>query len=116
LSWHRQTRMPLFAWSSQARGFFVPGLASPDKRSNDEIVRCWYSEDNFERQKRCFQLADKMGVQPINIALAYVLEQPFETFALVGPRSIAETVSTFGGLKIELSDEQLRWLNLESKA
>jgi predicted dehydrogenase/aryl-alcohol dehydrogenase-like predicted oxidoreductase len=114
MAWHRRSGMPLFAWSSQARGFFVPGLASPEKRDNDELVRCWYSDENFERQKRCFELARKKGVQPINVALAYVLNQPFDTFALIGPRTITETASSFEGLKTELTKREVAWLNLKS--
>ena len=80
----------------------------------EELLRCWYSEDNFQRQERANELARKKGVEPINIALAYVLGQSFEAFALVGPRHISETVSTFGGLSVHLTPEEIRWLNLET--
>ena len=59
------------------------------------------------------KLAIELGVQPINIALAYVLCQPFPTWALVGPREISETVSTLGGASLKLTPQQLAWLNLE---
>jgi aryl-alcohol dehydrogenase-like predicted oxidoreductase len=104
--------MSLLAWSSQARGFFT-NRAHPDKRDDEEMVRCWYSDDNFQRRERAIELARKKGVEPINIALAYVLGQPFSTFALVGPRLISETVSTCGGLSVNLTPEEIKWLNLE---
>ncbi|MBL8027822.1 MAG: aldo/keto reductase [Fibrobacteres bacterium] len=113
--WHKKTKTPVFAWSSQARGFFVAGLASPDKKDSAEMVNTWYSDDNFERQKRCFELAKQKNVQPINIALAYVLHQQFETFALIGPRFIDETRSSFEGLKVSLSEKEVKWLNLEAE-
>ncbi|MGQ9662897.1 MAG: aldo/keto reductase [Kiritimatiellia bacterium] len=72
-SWLKRTQMPLLAWSSQARGFFLPGRASPDKKDDPELVRCWYSEENFLRLERAKELAAKYGVEPINIALAWVL-------------------------------------------
>jgi len=111
-SWFARTQMPLLAWSSQARGFFA-GRAHPDDRSDEELVRCWYSADNFRRLARAEELAKKRGVLPINIALAYVLAQPFPTFALIGPRTLAETRSGARGLEVELTTEELRWLNLE---
>jgi aryl-alcohol dehydrogenase-like predicted oxidoreductase len=46
------------------------------------------------------------------VALAYVLAQQFPTFALVGPRSIAEYRATMTGLGIELNEEQTSWLDL----
>jgi aryl-alcohol dehydrogenase-like predicted oxidoreductase len=108
-AWLRDNQMPLFAWSSQARGFFT-GRAGPDKRSDAELVRCWYSDDNFERSSRAIQLAAELQVDPINIALAYVLSLPFPTFALIGPRNCAELHSTWKAIGIALSPEHLAWL------
>jgi len=110
--WFRRTQMPLMSWSSQACGFFA-GAASPENRSNPEFARCWYSEDNFLRLARARELAAKRGVQPINIALAYVLCQPFPTFPLIGPRTLKETRVALQGLEVQLAPEELRRLNLE---
>ena len=90
--WFKDRQIALLPWSSQSRGFFVPGLAAPDKRENAELVRCWYSDDNFKRLDRANELAKKYNVSPLNIALAYVLKQPFPTFPLIGPRSSAKRV------------------------
>lgn len=110
--WLTRTQMPLMPWSSQARGFFT-GRARPDDHSDEELVRCWYSEDNFQRLARVNELARKRGVLPINIALAYVLCQPFPTFPLIGPRALEETRTSWQGVDIELTPAELRWLNLE---
>ncbi|HEX8237179.1 MAG TPA: aldo/keto reductase [Abditibacteriaceae bacterium] len=109
--WFTTTQMPLFAWSSQARGFFVRG--NPEYTDDAELVRCWYSEDNFRRLERVQQIAKERGVSPINIALAYVLNQPFPTYALIGPRTLSETRTSLPGLDIELTSEELRRLNLD---
>lgn len=111
-AWLTKTQMPIMPWSSQARGFFT-GRAHPDDHSDEELVRCWYSEDNFRRLDRVNEMAQKRGVLPINIALAYVLCQPFPTFPLIGPRQLSETRTSFPALSIELTPEELRWLNLE---
>ncbi len=111
-AWLTKTQMPLMPWSSQARGFFT-GRAHPDDHSDPELVRSWYSEDNFQRLERVNQMAQEWGVLPINIALAYVLCQPFPTFPLIGPRALSETRTSLPALDIELSPEELRWLNLE---
>jgi len=112
-SWLTRTQTPLLAWSSQARGFFLPGRAAPDKREDEELVRCWYADDNFQRLRRVNELAARRNVLPINVALAYVLHQPFPTFALIGPRQLSETRTSFGALGIDLSDGELRWLDLQ---
>jgi predicted dehydrogenase/aryl-alcohol dehydrogenase-like predicted oxidoreductase len=110
--WLKRTQTPLLPWSSQARGFFTD-RAGPDQHGDKELERCWYSQDNFARRARAVELAERRGVQPIQIALAYVLCQPFPTFPLIGPRRPAETESSFKALEIELSPKEVKWLNLE---
>jgi predicted dehydrogenase/diketogulonate reductase-like aldo/keto reductase len=110
--WLIESGLSLLAWSSQARGFFTE-RGERGRTEDAEMARCWQSDDNFQRRDRAIELAKKKGVQPINIALAYVLSQPFPAFALVGPRTIAETASTVQGLALTLTAEELRWLNLE---
>ena len=102
----------LMPWSSQARGFFTD-RAAPDKTADVELARCWYSPDNFRRQERARELARKLGVTPIIIALAYVLCQAFPTFPMIGPATIDETRESCEALKVKLTVEQLHWLNLE---
>ena len=112
--WLTERQIPLFPWSSQARGFFT-GRARPDDRRDEELVRCYYSDDNFERLRRASELGDELGVAATAIALAYVLHQPFPTFPLIGPRTIAETASSLAGLAVELSPEQVAWLDLRTE-
>jgi len=109
--WFEKTQMPLLAWSSLARGFFATG--DPENKSDESMVRSWYSPDNFERLKRAKELASKKGVTAVAIAMAYVLNQPFPTFALFGPATINEMNESMRGLDIQLTTDELRWLNLE---
>ena len=111
-AWLARTQVPLIPWSSQARGFFTE-RADPNDRSDKELVRCWYGDDNFRRRERAYEMARRRGVLPIQIALAYVLRQPFPTFPLIGPRTLAETRTSLGALAIDLSPDDLAWLNLE---
>ncbi|MFH1009128.1 MAG: aldo/keto reductase [Candidatus Latescibacterota bacterium] len=113
-AWLGRSKLALLPWSSQARGFFVPSRAHPDKREDASLVNCWYSDDNFRRQARAIELAEKYHVEPINIALAWVLCQPFATFPLIGPRKISETRSCVRALDVRLSPEELKYLNLEA--
>ncbi|HXH33061.1 MAG TPA: aldo/keto reductase [Plantibacter sp.] len=112
-AWLEETKTPLLPWSSQARGFFT-GRAEPDDLSDPELVRCYYSDDNFERLARARSLGAELGVAPTAIALAYVLAQDFPTFALIGPRSIEETRSSTDALSLHLTPEQVAWLDLRS--
>ena len=125
-AWLTAEQMPLLPWSSQARGFFTPrfdavaeAVASKvdagfgNQPSDAEMRRCWFADDNFERRRRAVQLASEKGVAPINVALAYVINQPFPCFALFGPRTLEETRSSLAALSVELTDRERAWLNLE---
>ena len=119
--------LALFPWSSQARGFFTPrfdqvragsgtNTATAWNQPGDaEMVRCWFSDENFDRRERAVDIAAHKGIDPINIALAYVLVQPFKTFPLIGPRFLWETSSSLRSLEVELNDAELAWLDLASK-
>lgn len=110
-AWLEQTQLPSLPWSSQARGFFT-GRAAPDRRDDPELARCWYSDDNFERKRRAEALARSRGVEPIALALAWVLHQPFPTFPIIGPLAVAEIGSSLAALAITLSPAELAWLDL----
>jgi predicted dehydrogenase/aryl-alcohol dehydrogenase-like predicted oxidoreductase len=108
-AWLEARQLPNFAWSSQGRGFFTD-LAGRDKRDNTELVRVWYSGKNFERRDRAVALARELGKEPIHVALAYVLAQPFPVIPLIGPRTLRELDHSVKALDICLTPEQVRWL------
>ncbi len=80
-AWLKRRQIPNFSWSSQGRGFFTDA-AGRDKFDNAEIVNSWYSPRNFKRRDRAIELAKELGVAPIQVALAYVLNQPLEVIPL----------------------------------
>jgi predicted dehydrogenase/aryl-alcohol dehydrogenase-like predicted oxidoreductase len=109
-AWLEDSQIPLFPWASQARGFF--SRAHPGDVSDPLLVRGYYGDGNFERLARARQLADRLGVTPTAVALAYVLHQRFPTFAIIGPRTLNETRTSAAALDIELDDETIAWLDL----
>jgi predicted dehydrogenase/aryl-alcohol dehydrogenase-like predicted oxidoreductase len=109
-AWLAQTQTALVPWSSQARGFFTD-RAAPDRNDDPDLVRCWYGDENFRRKARAEDLAKRRGVEPVQVALAYVLCQPFPTFPIIGPRSIDELRSSVKALEVELSEGDVRWLD-----
>ena len=106
-----------FAWSAQARGFFldrppVAGIGTNDPGAA-EVARCWHSPENFQRRERARTLAGERGVAPLHVALAYVLAQAFPSFALIGPRTVEEIRDCLRALDLTLSREETAWLDLE---
>ena len=110
-AWHEDTQTPCFAWSAQGRGFFDPTRAGRDI-DNPQLAEAYYSEDNFKRQDRAIELAEKKGCHPMAIASAYVLSQKFPVFPMVGPATLEESYRTFAALDITLTDEEVAWLEM----
>ena len=105
-AWYERTGMPLFAWSAQAAGFFA-GVDVPD------VARVYESRGNRERLRRATELAQARGCAANHIALAWVLNQPFPTYALIGPRTVAELEDSIAALEVELTPAECAWLDLE---
>lgn len=114
--WYRRSNIALFAWSSQAAGFFTGRYSETDLENpgTKEMAKVWFNESNFQRLRRARELAGRRGVTPNQVALAYVLGESPKTFALIGPERIEELRESVAALELELSESERRWLNLES--
>lgn len=116
--WYAQHRMPLFTWSSIARGFFSGRWDRTNYQqmagtADDSSIRAYCHEPNFQRLDRVRQLAQQLQLTVPQIALAWVINQPLNIFALVGCRSEQEFIQCRDAANIQLTDHQRDWLNLE---
>jgi aryl-alcohol dehydrogenase-like predicted oxidoreductase len=109
--WYLDNRFPLIAWSSLGRGFFSHG--SPENTEDENLVRTFYSDDNFERKRRAQELGQRKGLKDIEVALAYVTNQTFPAMALVGPQNKDELLSCIKGADFKLTDDEITWLELK---
>jgi len=114
----KEKQIAIFPWSSQARGFFLnrqefEGSLHISNPNHQEQNRVWVNADNLERRRRCFSLAKEKKVEPIELALAFVLNQDFPSFPLIGPRNFFETRSSLTALNIELTLQERDWLDLK---
>lgn len=119
-SWYQENQMPLFTWSSIASGFFSGRVNRENYDAlveqglfDDSSVRAYCTDENFERLDRVGQLAEEKGLSIPQVALAYVLGQPLNIYALVGARNGDEIRANLQALQTELSADEMAWLNLE---
>jgi aryl-alcohol dehydrogenase-like predicted oxidoreductase len=113
LEWYHASQLPLLSWSSQGGGFFS-GRFIPERTDDANMVRVYYNEANWERLRRATHFGQQLGLSAIQIALAWVLSLPnLPTFALIGPRSVEELESSLAVADLELTPDQVAWLNLE---
>jgi aryl-alcohol dehydrogenase-like predicted oxidoreductase len=110
--WYEHSGLALFAWSSQAGGFFT-GRYSRNDRQLTDTARYWFNDDNFRRLDRVRKLAAQKGVALAQVALAYVLCQPAHVFAVAGPLTVGELRDSVAAVDLTVTADELRHLNLE---
>jgi aryl-alcohol dehydrogenase-like predicted oxidoreductase len=119
-NYYAETRIPVFAWSSLAGGFFS-GRITRENTSRWEdyymklAVECYASEENFRRLDRVAELAQRKDATIPQIAMAWVMRQGLNLFALVGCNNGEEFAQNAAALEIEISDEEAQWLNLDDE-
>ena len=117
LNYLTDNKIMLFPWSSQARGFFIKKkeITSNEHFSNpslEEEIRVWHDVKNLKRREKCFEIAESRNVQPIQVALAYVIQKSPLIFPLIGPRTIMETNSSIAATKLNLSEDEMNELSI----
>ena len=127
MNYLEENQIAHLSWSSQGRGYFLPRKireSIEDKITKDESawrkpgehssgpISCYDSEQNRERRKRAEDLAKKLNVSTQNIAGAWPLNQPFPSFALIGPRKTEEIDTSLPSLEISINKQQSEFLNL----
>ncbi len=117
-AWYQKTGMPVFSWSSLARGFFSGRITRANfeqtKSSIDaSSVRAYCYEENFERLDRAEQLAKEKGVAVPQIALAFVHAQPLNLFTCIGAASREEIEANAAAMEVRLTAAEVEWLDLK---
>ncbi len=113
LTFLRQGGITHFSWSSQARGYFLPEALRNRLPADTAPETCFGSPANALRRTRAEELAAAKGVSANAVALAWVLNQSFQSLALVGPRSPGEIAGSLPGATLTLTPAEVAWLNLE---
>lgn len=83
LQWYSEHQRPLFAYSSQAKGFFskfAEGIAL-----NAKVTKRFVSENNIKRAERVKRLSETYQCPASSIVLSYITSAPFPSVAIIGP-------------------------------
>jgi aryl-alcohol dehydrogenase-like predicted oxidoreductase len=100
-------------WSPLARGFLM-GNRRPDKtgetarsRTDSFAHQMYYRAFDFQVVERVKELAERRGVSPAQIGLAWLLHQPGITAPIVGASKMPHLEDAVAALQVRLSDEEL---------
>ena len=117
-NWFIQNGIPVFAYSSFARGFFSGKYKTYMKEDISTILPSYVKEEyyypgNIERLRRAEQLAEEKHITVGQINLAWILAQKLYVCPILSPSTPEHLAENLKGMEIILTHEQCRWLNLE---
>ena len=99
IDWYREHNFPLAVYSPTAHGFFD---------GHDTSV--YQSAENNARRERAAQLARKYNATPGQIALAYLINQPFAVFPIIGTSKVARLREALKSDELTLTADEIAWL------
>jgi aryl-alcohol dehydrogenase-like predicted oxidoreductase len=108
-NWHIETQTPNVCWSSLSHGFFS-GKQDLDDAVNAELVRTYDNAENWGRLHRAMEIGRSRNLTATQIACAFVLSQKYPSLAVTSPESVEELRELVEASEVELSDEELFWL------
>lgn len=116
--WYAAQKMPVIAYSSLGRGFFSGRVQSSRPESAREVLDSfaqigYISDDNFHRLARAEELAAEKGVKVPQIAMAWIMNQPLDVYAVVGSSNPERMKSNIEASELKLTEAECRWLDLE---
>lgn len=118
-AWYAANRMPVFAYSVMARGFFSGRVRSDDPTSALQTmdaagIRGYAHPENFERLRRCEILAAERDATVAGIAMAWLFNQhALDIYALTSPSTPARMGESIAASRIQLTEAECLWLDLE---
>jgi aryl-alcohol dehydrogenase-like predicted oxidoreductase len=108
MAWYERTKLPLISWSPLARGYFADPIAVVDEAP--AATAAFDSPANRARRARAQRLAVDLGATANQVALAWLLNQPFPTWATIGATTIPQLDESMAAAALSLTGEQVRWL------
>ena len=106
----------IIPWSPLARGFLTGDRKreeeNPTTRAKSDALshRLYYQETDFTIVDRVVALAERKGVQPAQIALAWLLHRPEVTAPIIGATKLVHLEEAVAALEVQLSAEDMTYL------
>jgi 1-deoxyxylulose-5-phosphate synthase len=112
----REEGIGVIPWSPLARGFLAGNRRSASDadtergRTDAFAHNLYYAPEDFTVADRVGEIARERGVQPAQIALAWILRQPGITAPIVGASKMKQLDDAVAATRITLSDEESKRL------
>ena len=110
MTFHKRTKMAVIPYTSQAKGFFSKVERSGSEGLSEGDRKVYFSDVNKKRLLRVQELAKKYDVSVNDIALSYLMSQPFTTIPVVGSKTVEQLKSSLKAVDVALSRDEVVYL------
>ena len=119
--WYEENQMPVIAYSSLACGLLSGQVKSDEPEKAAELLgangmKGYGYPENFERLRRCEEVAKKHQCSVAQIAMAWIYRQPLNTFAVVRTKNPQRMKENIAAMELPLTREELLYLDLRKEA
>lgn len=103
-------------WSPLARGFLAGNRQKETKgettraKTDDFAHQLYYQDSDFKVVDRVVELAQQRGVNPAQIALAWLMKQPGVTAPIIGASKMYHLEDALSALEIDLTEDECQRL------
>jgi aryl-alcohol dehydrogenase-like predicted oxidoreductase len=87
----------------------------PDSARQESVKRKYFNEYGWRVLAAVERIADERGVLPLQIALAWLLNQPVITAPIIGANSIEQLLPSLEAVNIHLTSEEMSLLDEASR-
>lgn len=109
-NWYEKECFPVFAYSSQAKGFFARASAlGLDAISQKSLAR-FGTPENIARLERVKEYAAKTGLTPTAVALGYILCNKVPAAAIIGCKNAEQLADSMTAADVGLEPSVVDWL------
>ena len=114
VEWHRKHGFAAFPYTPQANGYFRRLDTGSIARASDQVKALFHHAQNENRYKRLKALQSETGYDLGQIVLAYLLEQPFPVFPIIGPKKPADLDESLRAVDATLTPSHLEFLTADT--
>ena len=104
-------------WSPLARGLLAGTRKTPDDKtataraaSDDFAWKLYDHPADVEVMRACQAVADRLGVQPAHVAIAWLLSKPVVTAPIVGATKMEHLETALAAVDLKLGEEEIQQL------
>ena len=115
-SWYLKRQMPVFAFSSQAQGFFSKAAAGGLESLSQASRRVYETPENLLRLEKLKAFSAEKGISVSAAVLGYLIYNRLPTVAVITSSNLDQLYDSLGAVSFSMTAEEADSLYLSGKA